>query len=111
MIDVNSNAAKNFYREVRAFAQRMQPWETAIFYETKPDEEWDITLISLRVYGRRGEYLAVMAAGGLDAVDRPMTQRQLVLPTEGQLYAIKRRTGFESRDDYREERAPTWERA
>lgn len=108
MVDKNSVAAKNFYKEVRKFSEKTQPWQEAIFYETKPDEAYDITLVSRRVYGRRDEYLAVMAAAGLDMVDQPLTQRRLVLPTEGQLYAIKRRTGFESIASQREDFAPAW---
>lgn len=110
MIDNNSTAAKNFYKEVRRFSETTKLWEQAIFYETKPDEVNDITLVSQRVYGRRDEYLAVMASAGLDMVDQPLTQRRLILPTEGQLYAIKRRTGFESVSGNREDFSPTWSR-
>lgn len=107
-IDDNTSAAKSFYRDVRAFSERTKPWQSAIFYDTQPDEQWDLTLVSARVYGRRDEYLAVMAAAGLDMVDQPLTQRRLVLPTENQLNAIKRRTGFESIADLREEFKPVW---
>jgi hypothetical protein len=110
MIDNNSTAAKNFYKEVRRFSEVTQLWEQAIFYETKPDEVYDMTLVSQRVYGRRDEYLAVMASAGLDMVDQPLTQRRLILPTEGQLYAMKRRTGFESVAGSREDFKPTWGR-
>jgi hypothetical protein len=60
------------------------------------------------VYGRRDEYLAVMAAAGIDNVDQPLKQKRLVLPTESQLYAIKRQTGFESIADLREGFGPVW---
>jgi len=109
MLDRDTRAAKSFYREVRRFAERAKPWEPgAIWYETKPDEENDITLASQRIYGRRDEYLAVMAAAGLGTVDEPLTQRVIVLPNESRLLAIKRRTGFESLDDYRQDGAPVW---
>ena len=109
MIEKDTRAAKSFYREVRKFAESTKPWDaTAIFYETKPDEAFDLTLVSQRVYGRRDEFLAVMAAAGLDTVDQPLPQKRIVLPNEGQLYAIKRRTGFESIAGYREDYAPTW---
>ena len=99
MIEKDTRAAKSFYREVRKFAESTNPWDTtAIFYETKPDEAFD----------RRDEFLAVMAAAGLDTVDQPLPQKRIVLPNEGQLYAIKRRTGFESIPGYREDYAPTW---
>jgi hypothetical protein len=108
MTDIDSQAAKNLYREVRSFSERTKGWETAIFHDVLPDELWDATLVSQRVYGRRDEFLVVMAAAGVDSVDQPLPQRQIVLPTEGQLYAIKRRAGFESLDDYREDGKPTW---
>lgn len=109
MLDQDTRAAKAFYREVRKFAESVKPWDaTAIFYETKPDEALDLTLVSVRVYGRRDEFLAVMAAAGLDTIDQPLPQKRIVLPNEGQLFSIKRRTGFESIAGYRENGAPTW---
>jgi hypothetical protein len=107
-LDADTQAAKNFYREVRRFSERTRPWQPAIFYETQPDEQWDLTLVSARVYGRRDEYLAVLAAAGLGIADQGLTQRRLVLPTESQLYAIKRQTGFESIADLREGFGPVW---
>lgn len=108
MIDKDPRAAKSFYREIRKFAERTNPWQQAVFYETKPDEIFDLSLVSMRVYGRRDEFLAVMAAAGIDTFDQPLTQRRITLPTEGQLSAIKRRAGFESIAGYREKFAPTW---
>jgi hypothetical protein len=107
-VDFDTQAARRFYGEVRKFAERTKPWQPAIFYETKPDEVYDVTLVSQRVYGRRDEYLAVMAAAGIDNVDQPLKQKRLVLPTESQLYAIKRQTGFESIADLREGFGPVW---
>jgi hypothetical protein len=109
MPDQDTRAAKSFYREVRKFAENVKPWDaTAIFYETKPDETLDLTLVSERVYGRRDEYLTVMAAAGLDTLDQLLPQKRIALPNEGQLIAIKRRTGFESIAEYRENGAPIW---
>lgn len=108
MIDTDTSAAGSFYREVRRLAETIKPWETAIRHYVLPDEVMDLTLISQRVYGRRDEYLAVMASAGLDTVDQPVPITMLVLPTESQLYQIKRRSGFESIADYRENFAPTW---
>ena len=108
MIDKRTTAAKSFYREIRKFSESTKPWQQAIFYETKPDEMYDLTLVSQRVYGRRDEFLAVMAAAGLDTVDQPLPQKRIVLPNEGQLIDIKRRAGFESIDDLREDYAPAW---
>ena len=83
-IDQDTRAAAAFWREVRKF------------------------VVSRRVYGRRDEYLAVMAASGIDSVDQALPQKRVALPDEGELNRIKRKTGFESRSDYRENFAPTW---
>lgn len=107
-IDANSQAARVFWRKVRDFSQSAKPWQTAIYYDTKPDERWDITLVSRRVYGRGDEFLAVMAAAGMDVIDQPLEQRRLILPTEEQLRQLKREAGFESRADFRENGRPTW---
>lgn len=106
---MNTQAAKSFYREVRQFAERTKPWEPALFHEVTPDELWDATLVSRRVYGRRDEFLAVMAAAGIDTTEQPLPQKKLVLPTESQLYAFKRKCGFESRPEYIQDGKPTWE--
>ena len=109
MIDANTTAAKDFYKAVREFALRTKPWQTALYYDTTPDEQLDITLVSRRAYGNPHETLAVMAAAGLDTVDQELPQTRLVLPTASQLYAIKRRTGFESLPSYRQQDfKPTW---
>jgi len=109
MIDKDTRAAKDFYREVRTFAERSTNWNVnAIYYETLPDEVWDLTLVSQRVYGRRDEYLAVMAAAGLDSIDQPLTQRRLILPNDSYLHYLKGRCNFESIADFREDYAPTW---
>ena len=108
MIDKESTAAKNFYKAIRLFSERTKPWDIHISYETKPDEAHDLTLVSQRVYGRRDEFLVIMAAAGLDMVDQVLPQKRLTLPTEAQLYAIKRRAGFESKADSRFNFSPTW---
>ncbi len=96
-LDIDTRAAKDFYRDVRRFAERAQPWHTGVvWYHTKPDERLDPTLVSARVYGRRDEFLAVMAAAGLDTFDQPLTERMVALPSEARLTQIKRATGFES---------------
>ncbi|GAB4059210.1 hypothetical protein [Uliginosibacterium sediminicola] len=107
-IDADPRAAKNFYREVRAFSERTRPWETAVFYSVMPDERFDLSRVSARVYGRRDEFLAVMAAAGLSSFDQPLEQTTLVLPNEQQLARIKRETGFESIARLRADGAPTW---
>ncbi|MGL5451846.1 MAG: hypothetical protein ACRDBT_05475 [Aeromonas sp.] len=107
-VDANSQAARVYWRMVRDFALSVKPWDTAIRYEIKPDERWDATLISRRVYGRRDEFLAVLAAAGIDMVDSPIEQTTIMLPTDAQLRQIKFEAGFESRDEYRDGDKPRW---
>lgn len=107
-LDKNTQAAKVFWREIQNWVANVKPWEIAIRYDIKPDERWDVTLISQRVYGRRCEIIAVMAAAGISYVDEPLEQKQIVLPNEAQLRALKFKAGFESRHEYRSEGAPTW---
>lgn len=97
MATTDTRAAKDFYDEIRRFAERAQPWQQGIvWYETKPDERFDLSLVSARVYGRRDEFLAVLAAAGLDGFDQPLTERMIALPNEFRLTQIKRATNFES---------------
>lgn len=107
-IDNNTTAAKNFYREVRKFALTRKAGDTALYYDTTPDEKWDITLISRRAYGNPYETLAVMAACGIDTVDDEVPQTRLTLPTVAQLHFFKRKCNFESLSEYRESGSPTW---
>ena len=108
-IDTDTRAAASFYREVRKLAEQAKPWDTnVIFYTTKPDEAYDLTLVSRRVYGYPDEFLAVMAAAGIDHVDMPLPQKQIILPNAATLLRLKRKTGFESRASLRENYAPMW---
>lgn len=87
-------AAAELVRLVLDFAQRQPDWGACIVYETLPDERWDLTLVSQRVYGNRDEFLTIMAAAGLDGVEQQLTERRLVLPTASQLVDLKARAGF-----------------
>lgn len=107
-LDINTSAANAFYREIRKFSDRTKQSDIAVFYQVKIDETWDPTLVAERVYGNRNEFLVIMAAAGLDRVDKPLTQRLLKLPNEVQLQEIKRRTGFESLPELREDNQPVW---
>jgi hypothetical protein len=108
-MDLDPNAARRFYGEVRKFAEAVKPWQVALWHEIAPDEVWDATLVSERVYGRRDEFLAVLAACGLDMFDQPLPLgRRIAFPTEITLLNIKRQTGFESIAQYRESGKPTW---
>ena len=93
---MNPHAAGALFRAVRSFSLTRKPWETALWYETKPDERRDLTLVSERVYGNREDYLVIMAAAGLSHVDDELTERKLCLPTKTQLETIKARAGYSS---------------
>ena len=69
MIDANPQAARAFYKKVSYFASHTKGFEVGVFYDTKPDEIWDLTLISRRIYGNSHETLAIMAAAGIDSID------------------------------------------
>lgn len=107
-IDKDTGSANRFYRQVRRFSVRTKVWEEAVWHQVTPDEVMDPTLISQRVYGRRDEFLAVMAAAGVSSLDAGIPMVKLTLPTESQLAKIKRLTGFESIAEYRENGTPVW---
>ena len=108
-MDKNPRAAAEFFRAVRSFSLKANSWDTdVVFYETKPDEKYDLSLVSRRVYGCRDEFLAVMAAAGLNSFDDPLPQKKIALPNALKLMQIKRQTGFESQSGYRDDYAPIW---
>src|SRR5690606_30044485 len=87
-----------FYRAVREFALTAPVWDpTRLVVETTPEDRWDLTLVSERVYGNRYEYLAVMAAAGLDRLDQELTERELVLPSPERLELIKQACNYQSK--------------
>lgn len=87
-------SAAELVKRVGKFAQSTPTWAECIVYESKPDERLDMTDVSQRVYGTRDEFLAVMAAAGLDAPWQVLTERRIILPTARQLAAIKAACGF-----------------
>lgn len=87
-------SAAELVRRVVDFSQRQPEWAECVIYQTLPDERWDLTLVSQRVYGNRDEVLAVMAAAGLDSVEQELTERRIVLPTARQLADIKSPAGY-----------------
>jgi hypothetical protein len=93
---------------VRYFAETVKPLQGAVYYQVLPDEVWDMSLVSQRVYGRRDEFLAVLAAAGLGGFDEALPMKVLVLPNPAQLDQLKRRTGFESIAEFREDGKPVW---
>lgn len=86
----------NLYKEVRKFALTEPVWSgDRQTYFTKPDEYYDLTLVSRRVYGNPDEYIAIAAAAGIDRMTtQKMTERELVLPTKAKLAAIKTALGI-----------------
>lgn len=87
-------ANSRLYAAVRNFSVSTPIWAEQIRHEVMPDERYDLTLVSQRVYGNRDEFLAVMAAAGLDRVNSPLEQQVLVLPTIQQLDAMKKKVGL-----------------
>lgn len=102
MIEKNSMACNRLMQLVRDFAIRTKGWENAIRYETSFDERHDLTLVSQRVYGKRSEFLVVMAAAGLGSFDEVLEEQILILPTKAQLQSMKARAGYENHHQKRD---------
>lgn len=85
------------YQLVRDFAVKTPSWGAAIRYQTMPDERYDLTAVSQRVYGSRDEALVIQAAAGLDSPELELSERVLVLPTRAQLDAMKLQAGYGER--------------
>lgn len=81
------------HRRIRQFALETPDWATAIRYHSKPDERYELTLVSRRVYSTPNEWYIIMAAAGLQSVDEPLNEQLLVLPTLSQLQTLKRELG------------------
>ena len=96
-----SDQARNrLFATVRTFSLTTPPWGDALRYFTKPNERRDMTAVSQAVYGRRTETLAIQAAAGLDSPELELTERQLVLPTDAQLRAMKLSAGYSESEIY-----------
>ncbi|MFM0163815.1 hypothetical protein PQR39_25810 [Paraburkholderia sediminicola] len=98
LIETNTPSVASFYKLVRSFALNTAVWDTANRYQTKPDERYDLTLVSRRVYGRVDEFVTVMAAAGLDSVEQMLPEQLLILPTEAQLTDMKKQAKFNNLD-------------
>lgn len=108
-MDNNPQAARDFYSRVRKLcAGATVVTEGVVFHQVTPDEAYDLSLVSERVYGRRDEYLAVMAAAGIDTPETPLAQAVIALPTPASLLELKRASGFESIAEFRDSGSPTW---
>ena len=90
----SGQARNRLYQLVRDFAVQTPAWGAAIRYFTTPDERFDLTLVSQRVYGNRNETLVIQAAAGLDSPELELSERAMVLPTASQLAAMKVRAGY-----------------
>lgn len=91
---ISDQARNRLFVLVRDFAVRTLDWAEAVRYQTMPDERFDLTLVSQRVYGRRTESLVVQAAAGLDSPELELSERRLVLPNEAQLRQMKQQAGY-----------------
>lgn len=91
----SGQSRNRLYQLVRDFAVQTPAWGSAIRYFTKPDERFDLTRVSVRVYGNASESLVVQAAAGLDSPELELSERALVLPTAAQLRAMKIRAGYD----------------
>jgi hypothetical protein len=91
---VSPQARNRLFQLVRDFSLQTPGWGSAVRYYTKPDERFDLTLASQRIYGRRTDSLVIQAAAGLDSCELEMSERPLVLPTEAQLRAMKITAGY-----------------
>jgi hypothetical protein len=102
--------ARAFFDAVAEFSRSVKPWSGGVvYYETKPDEVYDLTLVSRRVYGNSYEYLAVMACAGLSHVDDALPVGiRLAMPNEMMIMRLKRDTGFESNPEMIESGRPMW---
>ena len=108
-MDNNPQAARQFYQSVRALCEGATAiTEGVVFHQVTPDEQFDMSRLSYRLYGRWDEFLAVMAAAGLDTSDAMIPQGRLAFPTEAKLLELKRAAGFESQPRFRSGGQPTW---
>jgi hypothetical protein len=101
--EVNTSAVAIFYQLVREYALTTPAWAVTQSYQTKPDERWDMTLASRRVYGIPDEFLTIMAAAGLDSVEQEMPEQLLILPDAATLQSFKTQAKFVNLSD---DRAP-----
>lgn len=109
MIEQDTRVISAFYRKIRDFVDNVKYYDSFIKHEVTPDEIWDMSLVSLRVYGRRDEFIAVMAAAGIGIWDEPLkVGKVLILPIDSQLSRMKIMVGFESIHDRRTNYAPDW---
>ena len=100
-IEVNTSAVAIFYQLVRQYALTTPAWAVTQSYQTKPDERWDLTLASRRVYGIPDEFLTIMAAAGLDSVEQEMPEQLLILPDAATLQSFKTQAKFVNLSDSR----------
>ncbi|WP_293000020.1 hypothetical protein [Nevskia sp.] len=90
--------AARLYQSVRDFSIRVPVWAQAIRYQTLPDERYDLTLVSRRVYGNPDESLVIQAAAGLESTENELLEQLLTLPGPDQLREMKRRAGYANRE-------------
>ena len=94
----SEQAPNRLFVKVREFALQTPDWAEATRYFTLPDERFDLTLVSARVYGTRDLSLVIQAAAGLDSPEYELTERMLVLPTREQLRAMRIDAGYDANE-------------
>ncbi len=65
-----------------------------IVYQILPDEVYDQTLVSQRVYGVRTESAVIRIAAGVSGIWEALPQIEIVLPTGLQLMQLKQLYGI-----------------
>lgn len=91
---MGEQSRNRLFQLVRDFAVQTPAWGTAIRYFTLPEERFDLTLVSERVYGTRDEAMVIQASAGLDSPELELTERLLVLPEASQLRQMKAQAGY-----------------
>lgn len=61
-----------------------------VLYQVMPDEVHDPTLLSQRAYGTRSHADVVMIAAGVNSIDDPLPETDLVLPLGSAVVVLKR---------------------
>lgn len=83
-----------FYRRVRDYALQPPLGANPLRHQVTPDEQYDLSRVSYRVYANFNEALTIAAVAGLSSTSGPLTEQVLVLPSRAELMQIKRETGY-----------------
>ena len=86
MINTYHNAIRDL---VALSTKKGQTWQV-IRYQVGRDEIHDPTLIAYRVYGNRDDSDVIMVCAGTNTIWQPLPEREILLPTPTQLFALKK---------------------